>query len=409
MGSYKYVILGGGLTAGYAVQEFAKKGIHSGELCIVSAEEMLPYERPPLSKDFLAGKKTFDDILINEPAFYEENKIELKLGTAVTRVDLDKKQLYTADEAITYEKLLIATGARPHTFDLPGADLDNIFYLRKVDDARQIRKKAQQAEKAVVIGGSFIAMEATAVLQSQGVETTMIFPEERVWQAFFTPQMSAFFEKYYRDRGVTILPEQKIDSFVGEGKVAHVVTQVGEKLPADMVVAGIGVTANSDLFADSALQLDADDGTICVNHYLQTNMPDVLAAGDVTRYPSTLYDRTLHTEHWDNAVAQGRHAACVMLGEIQPFEHVPYFFSDVFDLSYEFWGDTEGAAEAVHRGSVEEGAFSTWWLAGDGRLLAAFVMNRPDEERELVPKWIKSGKKLSADWLHSSESLQIKE
>jgi NADPH-dependent 2,4-dienoyl-CoA reductase/sulfur reductase-like enzyme len=120
-----------------------------------------------------------------------------------------------------------------------------------------------------------------------------------------------------------------------------------------------------------------------------------------------LYDRTLHTEHWDNAVAQGRHAACVMLGEIQPFEHVPYFFSDVFDLSYEFWGDTEGAAEAVHRGSVEEGAFSTWWLEGDGRLLAAFVMNRPDEERELVPKWIKSGKKLSADWLHSSESLPI--
>jgi NADPH-dependent 2,4-dienoyl-CoA reductase/sulfur reductase-like enzyme len=232
----------------------------------------------------------------------------------------------------------------------------------------------------------------------------MIFPEERVWQAFFTPEMSAFFEEYYRDRGVTILPEQEIDSFAGEGKVTHVVTQAGDKLPADMVVAGIGVSANSELFVDSGLQLA--DGTIRVNRFLETNFPGVVAAGDVTRYESTLYDRSLHIEHWDNAVAQGKHAACVMLGELQPFEHVPYFFSDVFDLSYEFWGDIQDAAEAVHRGSVEDGEFSTWWLDGDGRLVAAFVMNRPDEERELAPKWIKSGKQLAADWLRSNKTLQ---
>lgn len=404
MNSFKYVILGGGLTAGYAAQEFAQKGISAGELCIVSAENTPPYERPPLSKDFLAGEENIDDILINEPDFYEENDIELKLGTAVTKVNLDKKQLYTTNGAINYEKLLIATGAAPHTFDLPGANLDNIFYLRKVGDAQQIRERAQQAEKAVVIGGSFIAMETASVLQSQGVETTMIFPEERVWQAFFTPQMSAFFEKYYRDRGVTILPKKEIDSFSGEEKVTGVVTKSGDTLSADMVVAGIGVAANSDLFTDSGLQLD--DGAIRVNRFLETNLPDVLAAGDVTRYRSTLYERPLHIEHWDNAVAQGKHAACVMLGELQPFEHIPYFFSDVFDLSYEFWGDAQEAAQAVHRGSVEDGEFSTWWLDEDGRLIAAFVMNRPDEERELAQKWIKSGKQLAADWLRSSETLQ---
>lgn len=404
MDSFKYVILGGGLTSGYAAQEFTKRGISAGQLCIVSAEETPPYERPPLSKDFLAGEENVDNILINEPDFYEENDIVLKLGTAVTKVNLDKKQLYTKNGTINYEKLLIATGAAPHTFDLPGAHLNNIFYLRQVDDARQIREQAQEAGKAVVIGGSFIAMETASVLQSQGVDTTMVFPETRVWQAFFTPEMSAFFEKYYRDRGVTILPEQEIDSFAGKEKVTYVVTKSGDQLPADMVVAGIGVSANSDLFTDSALQLD--DGAIRVNRFLETNLPDVLAAGDVTRYRSTLYERPLHIEHWDNAVAQGRHAASVMLGEIQPFEHVPYFFSDVFDLSYEFWGDTQDAVEAVHRGSVEDGKFSTWWLDNDGRLVAAFVMNRPDEERELAPRWIKSHKQLSADWLRSREMLQ---
>lgn len=405
MDSFKYVILGGGLTAGYAAQEFAERGITAGELCIVSAEETPPYERPPLSKDFLAGEENVDDILINEPEFYKENDITLKLGTAVTKVNLDKKELHTTNGTINYQKLLIATGASPHTFDLPGASLNNIFYLRKVGDAQQIREQVQYAEKAVVIGGSFIAMETASVLQSQGVQTTMIFPEERVWQAFFTPKMSAFFEKYYRDRGVTILPGQEIESFAGDdSEVTHVVTRSGDKLAADMVVAGIGVSANTDLFSDSGLEIDG--GAIRVNRFLETNLPDVVAAGDVTRYRSTLYERPLHIEHWDNAVAQGRHAAGVMLGELQPFEHVPYFFSDVFDLSYEFWGDTKGAAEAVHRGSVEDGEFSTWWLAEDGRLVAAFVMNRPDEERELAPKWIKSGKQLTADWLRRSETLQ---
>ncbi|MEZ4592848.1 MAG: FAD-dependent oxidoreductase [Chloroflexota bacterium] len=400
--SYKNVILGGGLTAGYAAQTFAEMGIPAGDLCIVSAEGTLPYERPPLSKGFLAGEKSRADILINEPNFYRENGIEVLLDTAVSHVDFKKKRLYADDKAIVYEKLLIATGSRPHTFDLPGAELNNIFYLRQIGDARQIRQQAQQADTAVVIGGSFIGMEAASVLQSEGVEVTLIFPEKRVWEAFFTPEMSHFFENYYRERGVTILPEQEIASFRGDGKVRYVVTQSGKNLPADMVVAGIGVQPNGDLFADTGLELA--NGAIIVNRFLQTNIPDVLAAGDVTRYRSVLYERPLHIEHWDNAVAQGQHAARVMLGELQPFEHVPYFFSDVFDLSYEFWGDVQGADEVVHRGSVADGEFSAWWLGEDDRLLAAFVMNRPEEERASAPHWIQAGTALTADWLRQTKS-----
>jgi NADPH-dependent 2,4-dienoyl-CoA reductase/sulfur reductase-like enzyme len=289
---------------------------------------------------------------------------------------------------------------------LPGADLSHLYYLRQVEDARQIRRMAQNAQNAVVIGGSFIGMEATAVLQSQGVAITMLFPEERVWQAFFTPVMSAFFENYYRQRGVTIMPQQEVASFVGDdnGQVAQVLTKTGLSLPADMVVAGIGVVPNSDLFKDSELQRVKNN--IVVNRFLETNMPNVLAAGDVTSYEDVIYERPLHVEHWDNAVQQGQHAVQVMLGKYQPYEHVPYFFSDMFDLSYEFWGDTTGATQAVHRGDVAHGRFSVWWLAADGRLLAAFVMNRPEEERQLAPKWIKAGKQLTPTTLSDRKTLQ---
>jgi len=401
--TYKYVILGGGLVAGYAAREFANHGLSEGELCILSAEKTLPYERPPLSKKFLAGKKSEDDILINDRNFYKQEGIEIKLETPVKRVDLDNKKLYANGEVVSYEQLLIATGARPRTLDVSGSDLENIFYLRRVGDARHIRQKAEESTRAVVVGGGFIGMEATSVLQSMGVDTTMLFPEERVWQAFFTEQMSEYFSGYYRDRGVTILPETKIDSFQGKDRVTHVLTSTGRRLEADLVVLGIGVQLNTEIFEESGLQISKDG--IQVNRFLETNLPDVLAAGDVARYRDVLYERPMHIEHWDNAVEQGKHAARVMLGEYQPFEHVPYFFSDEFDLSYEFWGDIHGAAEAVHRGNVPSGQFSVWWLADDGRLLAAFVMNRPEEERDAALRWIKSRKKLQADWLKETDVL----
>ena len=164
MDSYRFVILGGGVVAGYAAQEFARCGISPGELCIVSAEKTLPYDRPPLSKDFLANEKTVEEILINEPGFYQANGIVVRLGTAVTHVDLDNKKLYANGDSIAYDKLLIATGSRPRLLDLPGHELQNIFYLRHIGDARDIRQQAQQAQQAVVVGGSFIGMEATAVL-----------------------------------------------------------------------------------------------------------------------------------------------------------------------------------------------------------------------------------------------------
>lgn len=402
MTTYKYVILGGGLAAGYAAQAFVEAYTPPGKLCILSAESKVPYERPPLSKDFLAGEKSADDILINKPEFYEKHKIDIRLNSRVWQADLTQKQLYTADnEIIGFEKLLIATGARPRHLDVPGADLDGIFYLRRMGDAQRIREMAKTAEHAVVIGGSFIGMEVSSVLQDAGVKVTMVFPEEHVWQSFFTPQMSAFFENYYRDRGVTMMPQAEVVGFEGEnGRLNRVVLNTGTRLLTDMVVAGIGVQANTELFADNGLHLIG--GGISVNRFLETNLPHIYAAGDVAYYNDVLFERARRIEHWDNARAQGQHAIKNMMGVREPFRHVPYFFSDVFDLSYEFWGDTTEAAHVVNRGEMEDGRFSVWWLGEDGRLLAAFVMNRPDEERELAPQWIRDGKLLTADQLANS-------
>lgn len=404
MSNYKYVILGGGLTAGYAAQEFVTQNLPAGELCIVSAEGTLPYERPPLSKSFLAGEESPDDLLINRPSFYKDHGIDVKLNTEVTHVDFDKQALYADDEVIAYENLLIATGSRPRRFSVAGASLSNIFYLRQIEDAQKIRETAKRASKAVVIGGGFIGMEVTAVLQSEGIHTTLIYPEDRVWGQFFTPVMSDFFENYYQEQGVTLMPGQEVNSFIKDDGVLQAITKSGLNIPADMIVAGIGVLPNNELFKDSGLKMT--DVGIEVNRYLQTNLPNVWAAGDITHYRDVLYERQLNIEHWDNAVEQGRHAARGMLGQNQPYEHVPYFFSDVFDLSYEFWGNTAGAAETVYRGDVENGRFSSWWLAENGRLLAAFVMDRAEEERSIAPKWIKTGKKLSASWLKQTETLQ---
>jgi NADPH-dependent 2,4-dienoyl-CoA reductase/sulfur reductase-like enzyme len=396
MTTHRYVILGGGLVAGYAAQAFAEVEEKDGRLYIISAESNLPYERPPLSKDFLAGEKDEEEILINKANFYSDNEIDVRLDTRIKNVDLLHKKLYTADdEVIEFDKLLIATGSQPRKFDVSGSGLTGLYYLRQVDDAQHIRQAAKDAKKAVVIGGSFIGMEVASVLQGRGVATTLVFPEARVWQSFFTPEMSEFFEKYYQEKGVTIMPQATVASFEGSnGRLSHVILEDGTRLAADMAVAGIGVTPNSELFQDD---LRLEKGGIIVNRYLQTSQSDVYAAGDVARYEDILFDEARRVEHWDNAVAQGERAIKNMVGEREAFVHVPYFFSDVFDLSYEFWGDTSHGQDVVYRGDVSEGQFSTWWLNEDGRLVAAFVMDRPDEERDLAPLWIKEKKKLDAD------------
>lgn len=395
MADYRYIILGGGLAAGYAAQTFVEEGVQPGELAILSAETMLPYERPPLSKAFLAGKKPLEKLLINPAGFYKTHGIEVRLETVVSRVDLAKRQIEAGGETFGFEKLMLATGSRPRRLEIPGADLEGVYTLRQVGDAQQIREAAAQANRAVVIGGGFIGMEVSAVLRQLGLDVTLVIRDERVWQTFFTPPMSAFFERYYRQQGVRLVTQAEVVALQGNGRVRDVVLASGEAIAADLVVAGIGAVPNVELFQQGDNGLEIDNG-ILVNSYLETGVPGVYAVGDIARYEDSVYGgKRRRVEHWDNAKTQGQCAAQAMMGKHEEFFHAPYFFSDVFDLSYEFWGDSSNATDIIYRGKVEEGQFSTWWIQ-DGRIRGVFVMNRPEEERELAALWVETGNMVMA-------------
>ena len=383
------------MVAGYAAKELASDGLQPGELMIITADRALPYERPPLSKTFLSGKDTEDSILINSPTWYREHGIDVRLQTLIEDADLKKRRLRAhSGETFEFGTLLIATGARARRFDCPGSDLPTVFYLRSMEDSRQIRAKAADSRQAVVIGGGFIGMEVASVLAQKKIETTLVIREDRVWGRVFTPAMSEFFERYYVSHGVRLLKKENIASLKGTDRIELSLAS-GRKISCDMVVAGVGAAPVTELFAKTGLALE---NGILVNEYLETNQAGIFAAGDVANYHDTIFDKRRRVEHWDNAVSQGQHWARIIRGKREPFVHVPYFFSDIFDLSYELWGDSEGATQTVVRGDLSGTSFSVWWLKQD-RLVSAFTMNRPDEEREAAPEWIKSKQRISAERL----------
>lgn len=391
MDSAKFVILGGGMVAGYAAQKMAELGLKSGELEILSADSAVPYERPPLSKGYLAGRDTADSVRINQPDFYRNHGIEVRLNTRVQSLDPKRKVLTLAGGSeFGFDHLVIATGANPRTLDVPGAHLGNVYYLRSLEDSSRIRDAAAKAKRAAVVGSGFIGMEVASVLAQKNVETTMVIREDRIWKNFFTPEMSKFFESYYTARGVQFRKNVSISSLRGDGAVNSLALANGEIIACDLVVAGIGVTPVTSFLEDSGLQID---NGIQVNEFLETGRPGIYAAGDVANYPDLLFKKRRRVEHWDNAVSQGQHCARTLMGTREAFRHVPYFFSDVFDLSYEFWGDPAIADQTVTRGDLTTNSFSVWWLQNK-KVVAAFVMNRPDEEREQAPKLIENGQEL---------------
>ncbi len=399
MNESRVVILGGGMVAGYAAKQLVELGLKPGELAILSADTAIPYERPPLSKGFLAGKETEEAIRINPEDFYRKRGIDVKLGCVVSAVDpLRKRLTLKSGGEFGFNKLIVATGARPRTLEIPGAQLRNLHYLRSLDDSKAIQRSAENVKRAVVIGGGFIGMEVAAVLSHKGIEVTMILSDDRIWKRLFSPQMSSFFEWYYMSRGVRFAKNATVSELRGAETVSSVVLANGQAIACDMVIAGIGVRPAMEMLSNS--RIDIGDG-VMVNEYLETGSPDIWAAGDVANYEDMLFGKRRRVEHWDNAVSQGQYCARALMGERTPFKHVPYFFSDVFDLSYEYWGDSSGADQVVHRGDPASKSFSVWWLR-QKRLVAAFTMNRPDDEREIAPKWIEARQTLSASKLEDA-------
>jgi NADPH-dependent 2,4-dienoyl-CoA reductase/sulfur reductase-like enzyme len=392
MNGSKFTILGGGMVAGYAAKQLVELGLAPGDLAIVSADNSVPYERPPLSKGFLAGKDTEEGIRINPEEFYRKQGIDIKLECEVSAVDSQRKRLILQDGGeFAFEKLIVATGARPRRLNIPGANLRNVHYLRTVNDSKAIRSALDGQAQALVIGGGFIGMEVAAVLAQAGIGVTIVLKDDRIGARLFSPEMSHFFEAYYVERGVRLLKRTSVSQLRGEEVVSSAVLVDGQTIPCQLVVVGIGVEPVTEMVRNSGIEIG--DG-IVVNEYLETTQANILAAGDVANYPDLIFGKRRRVEHWDNAVTQGQYCARVLMGERVAFKHVPYFFSDIFDLSYEYWGDASAADQAIHRGDLRSKSFSAWWLHRT-KLVAAFTMNRPDEEREVAPRWIESGQSVS--------------
>jgi NADPH-dependent 2,4-dienoyl-CoA reductase/sulfur reductase-like enzyme len=402
MKTSKLVIFGGGMVAGYASKKLVELGLKAGELLILSADTALPYERPPLSKGFLAGKDTEESVFISPEKFYSDHGIEVKLNCEVQSLDQTQKTIHLrSGEDLGFDKLVVATGARVRRLKIPGSELSGVHYLRSLEDSKRIARQAGNSKRALVIGGGFISMEVASVLAQKGIETTMVVQDDRIWKRFFTTAMSRFFEDYYAARGVRFVKQTTASEIRGDENVKSLVLMNGTTVTCDMVVAGIGVVPVTEPVSDSGITID--DG-IVVNEFLETSRPGIYAAGDVANYYDTLFGKRRRVEHWDNAVSQGEHCAGLLLGRRTPFEHVPYFFSDVFDLSYEFWGDSAGSDAIVERGDLSSTSFSVWWLRQE-RLVAAFTMNRSDDERQAAPRWIQSKERVPIEKLKGAGAL----
>jgi len=261
------VILGGGMVAGYTAKQLVELGLPKGELAILSADNAVPYERPPLSKGFLAGKDSEEAIKINPEDFYKKQGIELKLECEVATVDVKRQRLILkGSDEFGFQKLIIATGARPRTLNIPGSRLQNLFYLRTVNDSKSIRDAAEKVNYAVVIGGGFIGMEVAAVLAQKGIEVVMVLNDDRVFKRLFSPEMSSFFETYYAARGVRLIKSMSVIEFRGDEAVNSAVLRDRQTVQCELVVAGIGVQPAIEVVTNSGL--DLGDG-ISVNEYLQ--------------------------------------------------------------------------------------------------------------------------------------------
>ncbi|MFW6224141.1 MAG: NAD(P)/FAD-dependent oxidoreductase, partial [Bacteroidota bacterium] len=338
MKNYKYLIIGGGTTAGYAAAEFVEQNIKQGELCIISAEKILPMNRPPLSKDYLKDESNDDELLINDKQFYLNHDIEVMLETTAKEVKFaEKKVVVDSGEEIGYEKLLIATGSSVIHPGLENENLENIFYLRNVVHSDKIRVAAEEAKNVVIIGGGYIGTETAAILKEMGLQVSMIIPEDKLLAKFATPEIGEFFRNLFREKGVDLYFKEEANGFEGREKVEMVKMGSGRDLPADLVVVGAGVRPNVTLFEDTHLNINQG---IVVDEYCQTNIPDVFAAGDVVEFPDVVFDKIRHVDHWENAFEQGKHAARVMTGKFERYNFLPFFFSDVFEYSYEFFGDS---------------------------------------------------------------------
>ena len=379
-----FLIVGGGIAGASCAATLREEGA-DGSLVVVGREPDSPYDRPPLSKGYLRGEQVREDLLLRPDGWWKEQDIELLVRTSVMKLDSGERMArLSTKEEVRFGRALLATGANVRRVRVEGSDLGGIHYMRAFANSDGLRADADAAERVVVVGGSYIACEVAATLAAGGTRCTMVMQEEVALERSFGAGIGSFFQEVLEQHGVDVLGGDELDRLEGDGeRVGKVVTAAGHKLDAECVVIGAGVIPDVMLARSAKLELGESGGIACSTG-LETSTEGIFAAGDVAEYDSPLLGRPVRIEHSDVAREQGRTAARNMLGRDVAHEAVPYFWSDLADwASLEYVGvGGPPPGEPVLRGSLEDGSFSAFWLAGNGRLAAALVVGRSGELEE---------------------------
>jgi 3-phenylpropionate/trans-cinnamate dioxygenase ferredoxin reductase subunit len=374
--SPRYVILGANLAGGTAAETLRKEGF-DGRIVLVGAEPDGPYERPPLSKEYLRHESPRDDVFLNPLEYYREQDIELRRGQKAVRLNAAGKSvvLESGDE-VPYDRLLITTGTTPRKLRVPGADRESIFYLRTLRDSDALGEALQKRPRVLVIGAGFIGSEVAASARSLGCEVTMLEVAPVPLVRALGEQLGAVYADFHREQGVEVRTNTGIAEFRGSGRLEAAVTTSGDTIPCDVAVIGVGVAPATAFLEGSGVALE---NGVLTDELCRANVPDIFAAGDVANWWHPTWQERLRLEHYDNAVNQGTAAAKSMLGKGEPYAPIPYFWSDQYDLNLQYLGYASRWDEIVLRGSQAEHSFSAFYLL-DGRVRACLSVNRfPDQ------------------------------
>jgi 3-phenylpropionate/trans-cinnamate dioxygenase ferredoxin reductase subunit len=374
-----FLLIGGGMASAHCAAELRKRGAE-GSILLVGREPEPPYERPPLSKEYLRGEAERADAHVNSASWYEENGVELLTATNAMSLDpVARTAKLQGGEEVSFEQALIATGAMVNILRVEGAENEGVHYLRAFGNSDAIRADAEAAEHVVLVGGSYIGVEVAASLTARGTKCTIVTMEETALSRTFGEAAGRWFHELLESKGVTIHGGEELEAYEGDGRVRAVLTKSGLAVECDAVVVGAGVRPDAMLAQRAGLEVD--DGVVCGSK-LMTSVEGIYAAGDCCSYESVVHGRRLRVEHWDVAMQQGMHVARNMLGADEDYAVVPYFFSDLADWAgLEYVGPAHEWGEEVWRGDRDAGEFSVWYLK-DGRVAGCLSVDRPEDLAE---------------------------
>lgn len=376
-----FVIVGASLTGGTAAATLRQDGF-DGDVILVGAEPHPPYERPPLSKQYLRREVPFEKALVRPTGFYEAHAIDTRFGDAATHIDpAERKVELASGRSVRYDKLLIATGVRNRRPPIPGLNLENVFDLRSVDDADALRAEVVPGRKAAVIGMGFIGCEVAASLRQQGVEVVCIDPSPTPLFRVLGEKLGQVMSTIHRDHGVDMVFDDVVTRFEGSRRVERVITKGGRRVDCDFAVVGVGVEPVVNFLDASGVEID---NGILVDEYCRTNVDDIYAAGDVANHYHPLFQKRMRVEHWQNAMQQGAAAARNMLGARKPYDPVHWFWSDQYDVNLQYAGFHREWDQVVVRGSLDARNFIAFYL-NQQRIDAVVALNRGKDVRSAIP------------------------